>query len=55
MKKEYVAPEVEFVFFSANDSVLTISCSPHCEVVCTDECQSETCFSLCPEYCYVVY
>lgn len=56
MKKVFEAPTAEFVQFSIKDSIVTTSsCSGHCEVVCTDECESETCAPVCPDNCYVIY
>lgn len=56
MNNDYIAPEVEFVTFSEEECIVNASpCSPYCEVVCTDECQEEKCFSLCPNFCYVVF
>jgi len=68
MNDVYVAPEYEFVEFESDNRISTYDegwidcktvtsskCGGHCEVVCTDECQSENCDSVCPNYCWVVW
>lgn len=56
MKEEYEAPTAIFVLFENGETLAANQsfCSGHCEVVCTDECEYETCAPVCPSNCYVI-